>query len=236
MKKILFAFAMFAATMAVSAQETVVNVEETVVVATQEGSFKPEVGTFQVEVGFAPLQVNSVFLQGGQLKVAYSVNEKFGVRLGLGFGTYTETEDDKAEEWTKTTESTSRFSLAPGVTYSFEGTNKLAPYVGAELTFATTSNKNTVERKSGYKSVTKNSGSPLNTFGVGVFTGFNYYFAKNLFVGVEVGIGTEFSSVKNRSVEVTNNGETTTTEDKSESGSFNFRAYANPALRLGWAF
>ncbi len=242
MKKILFAFATFAASMAVSAQETVVsaqeavvNVEETVMVAPDQ-NFKPDEGAFQLEVGIAPLEINAVSLQGGQLKGSYSLNENFGVRLGLGFGMNKHTTDSKEEEWIKTTESTSRFTIAPGVTYSFDGTNKLTPYVGAEILIATTSNKSTYETKSGYKSVTKNAGSPFNTFGFGLFTGFNYYFAKNLFVGVEIGIGVDFENVKNESVEITENGTTTTEESKAERDSFHFSAYANPSLRLGWAF
>ncbi|MDR1730401.1 MAG: porin family protein [Prevotellaceae bacterium] len=235
MKKILVTIAVFGATMAISAQETVVNVEETVVMAPEE-SFKPEEGSFAVEVGFAPLQFNSVSLQGGQLKASYSLNEQLGVRLGVGFGINNEFSDNKEEEWTKTTNTISEISVTPGVTYSFEGTNKLAPYIGAELLLATTSDKETVETKSGYKRVTKNENSPFNTFGLGIFTGFNYYFAKNLYLGVEVGIGAKFKNLKNESDEITENGTTTTEENKSENGSFNFSAYANPALRLGWAF
>lgn len=238
MKKILFIFTMFAAAATVNAQETTLSTEEAVVAEqSQAESFKPEEGSIEMEVGFAPFSVNNdgVRLQGGELKGAYILNEQFKIRLGLGFATNKEV--NKAEgEWPKTTTSTSRFSITPGFTYSFDGTDKLDPFVGAELMFATESNKRTVEQESGDKTVTKNQNSPFNVFGIGALTGFNYYFAKNLFVGVEVGIGVEFGSEKNRKVETTTNGQTTTTENKTDNSSFDFRAYANPSIRLGWVF
>ena len=137
MRKYLLSLAMFATTFVVSAQEN-------------QESIKPESGSFSVEVGFTPLQTNSVSLQGGQIKGAYSISDKFGVRLGLDFGTSTTTVDNNESgvAWSKTSNCTTQFTVNPGVTYSFAGTERLTPYVGAEVSFGISSKTEPTEANS----------------------------------------------------------------------------------------
>jgi outer membrane protein W len=251
MKKICKYIAMLSiavtASLAVNAQETGVN------------NFKPGKGMFELEVGFAPFQhgislqgvgINSADtlnsfrndqikerVKGGEIKGAYILNDRFKISMGLGFGTIKESTNDLRTEWTKRKTKRSCFSLTPGITYSFEGTNKLAPYIGAELLFATESTKSITEHKSGDKQVTKNEKEPLfNTFGVGIVSGFNYYFAQHLFVGVEVGTGFEFSSPKKYFSETTTDNSINKTEGGGKVRETGISIFANPSLRLGWAF
>ena len=205
----------------------------------QESYNKPEVPKFSLEVGFTPLQTETITLMGEQLIGTYSLNNRIGIRLGLGFATATANYDDKQANYTKESANISQFSLSPGIVYSFIGTNRLTPYVGFELMFGSTSNKTTTEVRTANnlrKTVTTNADGAFNTFGANVFTGFNYYFAKNIFVGVEVGLGASNLSVKQQSVKVTSDGSTTTRDTDAEINAFGVGLICNPAIRLGWAF
>jgi len=198
MKKYLVALMMFAVTTAVSAQEE---------------SYKPEAGSFGVEVAVSPLWGGVDFQQGleydnniaGQFRVSYSLNDKIGVRLGLGFGTSSTNTDngESGDALRKTTNSRTNFSILPGFVYSFEGTTKLTPYVGAEFALGSCSTKNVTEAGKVKTTVTNSGNNMFNTFGFNVFTGFDYFFAKNLYVGVEAGIGIDSQKFKNEEISVT---------------------------------
>jgi len=233
MKKILLSAAMFAASVfAFNAQG-------------QQESYKPEAGSVAIEVGISPL-LGLVYPQagignvddqmGGQLKISYSVSDNIGIRLGLEFGTISSSYDNGLAGNNSITVNGSYFvfSISPGLTYSFAGTERLTPYVGAELQIGTISNS--YEFVQGNNKVTLKNDNEENdmftAFGGNVFTGFNYYFAKNLFVGAEVGLGLRYVSLKNR--EETINGNKNTLEDSVSAFGFGF--YCNPAIRLGWAF
>ena len=231
MKNLLLAAAFFAASVfAVHAQE----------------SYKPEAGSFGVEVAFSPLSGMVDFQQGlqydnniaGQIKLSYSLNDKMGIRLGLGFGTSSlKTDNGKSGDDLRITEnSRTNFSFLPGFTFSFEGTEKLAPYVGAELAFGSCSLKE-ISEVGKVKTTTTNRGSLFNTFGFNVFTGFNYFFAENLYVGVEAGIGFDSQKFKNEEISVTGDPGWVKPEESTTSRSnstFGFKV--NPILRLGWSF
>jgi len=224
MKKYLLGFAMLIATTAVNAQE---------------GSFKPAAGSFNLEVGFNPFTVsqlgqNGFYLQDGQIKAGYAINDNIGVRLGLEFNLLSNKQNngESGNALIETKNSTSAITFVPGVTYSFAGTNKLTPYVGAEFLFGTTSNTNTVTVGS-TKTVTKNYSPAFNTFGFDIFSGFNFYFAQNLYIGAEVGLGIKSTSYKKSSVETTGSPKV---ESKDSNKDFSFGFYANPSIRLGWAF
>lgn len=196
MKKVLFiAVSLLTASFA-NAQEA--NNEE----QAASVSLKPAAGSFTTEVAFCPFQSSSTNLENGRLNAAYSLNDNWAIRAGLGFG-FQKNEDANGNEAHDNT-----FSFAPGVVYSFEGTPKFNPYVGGELIFRTT--KSEVEDQ-----VTNHK----TGFGVQAFTGMNYYFSQNLYVGVEFGLG--FNMTKDKE-----------TDEKSS----NFAPYAQPAVRLGWAF
>jgi len=228
-------------------------------VSAQE-SFKPKAGSFSLEVGFSPLglleqdQQSSFYLPQGNLVGIYSISNSWGVRLGLGFASqsikFDNGEDGDDNVNITRSRNQSVFSLAPGVTYSFKGTNKLSPYVGAEVMFATTSTKNNYRRVGGlgndYEETETNVnnfdlvddfyGVPFNSFGANLITGFNYYFAKNLYAGVEVGLGIQSMKTKKWKTEAINNDIEETEEGKAKTTGSGALLYANPQIRLGWAF
>ena len=234
MKKVLVAVMLIAA-VAVSAQD-----------------FKPGAGKFGLEVQFNGLTnfgvINNVVeditgfdlgvdgiisLQGGRLVGTYSITDAIGVRLGFGFnsGKVTNDNGDTGDDLFKTEQSSSEFSIAPGFVYSFAGTERLTPYVGAEIAFAMASDK-FVRTVGTNVTTTENGGVAFNKFGFNVFSGFNYYVAKNLYVGAECGLGLASTSHKN--TKVTAGGSATELKDKNSD--FNFGVNVVPALRLGWAF
>lgn len=195
--------------------------------------YKPEAGTFSTEVCYAPLSTsNSVALEGGQLKGIYALNDKFSLRLGLGFGINSEKSED---DGTKTTTTTRQLSLTPGVSYAMEGTSRLTPYIGGELLFAFEGDKTTIEGENA-KEVTTNGNKPLNTFGINAFAGFNYYFAEHLYAGIEFGIGLKGTVNKDKEVETTINGKTTKVTSDVDESTIDFAPYIVPSLRLGWSF
>lgn len=243
MKKLFLAIAAFMSTLALNAQtaseatnESFSSNQET---TNTSSSYKPEEGSFMMEVGFAPFHTvvvdeagansNSslVNLQGGLLRGVYVMTDNLQLNLGLGLSIYKTSNDNGA---TESTDRVSLFSINPGINYVFDGTDKLAPFIGGELGFGIYSTKVTSESENN-KEIKKNDGG-FNTFAISAVSGFNYYFAKNIFIGAEVKLGAEI--ITNKKVSVETNGTTTTTENKAHSVSF--RPQAVPSLRLGWAF
>ena len=234
MKKVFFAAALLLSSMMANAQMDSTNVE-----SKESNEFKADPGKFIMEIGFSPLSstYNDVNLMGGQLRGVYVLSERIELKLGLGFGINKENEDNgqSGDAWEATSTRTSNFSINPGFSYTFEGTKKLEPYVGAELGFGLTASKQ-VNETNGYKQTNKNKIQGLNTFEFLALTGFNYFFAKNIFIGVEVGLGVGANFDKGSYTETVENGKTTKVEDESDTAELEFSPKVVPTMRLGWAF
>lgn len=196
---------------AATAQDTAAPAQVENMASAEKDDLKPGANKFTIEMGINP--INSVGLENGRLTALYSFSENFSVRLGFGFGVESEkTEDEEAKTSEKNTDGL--FSVAPGVVFFFDGTNRLSPYVGAEVLFAHGAEKNIVENEGNrVETETKH-----NTFGANAFTGLNIYLIKNLFVGVECGLGFTHTGF----------------EDNRSENTFN--VYAQPAIRLGYSF
>ncbi|MDR1455445.1 MAG: hypothetical protein LBJ01_07335 [Tannerella sp.] len=204
----------------------------------QVNSNKPEKGALLLEAGLAPFADESVQLREGQLRAVYMTSEKIGLRVGLGFLSEFASNDNglTGDNWAKSSGSATQLSFTPGLVRFFEGTDKLSPYIGAELILGTESNKSTSEADD-FKQVETNSGGPLNRYGLGAFSGFNYYFAKNLYAGVEINVSLQGHSVKRGKTETTIDGAKETIEppkDRTRNGEFKTACY--PLIRLGWSF
>ncbi|MDR2764025.1 MAG: hypothetical protein LBB90_03235 [Tannerella sp.] len=205
----------------------------------QEGSIKPAKGALLLETGLAPFsEEGSVQLQEGQIRGVYMMSDKVGLRVGLGFQSTSLSEDNGLddEEWMKGKASATQISFTPGLVRFFPGTEKLSPYIGAELILATESSRTTIEAED-YKQVVKNEGGLTGTFGLGVFSGFNYYLAKTLYVGVEINVALHSKSPKHAITETTVDGDTETTEPpKGKVRNTEFKTACNPFIRIGWSF
>jgi len=87
------------------------------------------------------------------------------------------------------------FTFSPGIEKHFKGTDKLDPYVGAQIKLSILSKQT---QTNSYFASQDNAGS-LETltidqtietpgglnFGLGIFSGFNYFFANNIAIGAE---------------------------------------------------
>lgn len=211
-KLLLFAAALFAASFASAQEEQSQNAEAAQETASQNAAsgYKPEEGSLSVEVAFTPFSTSNapVTLENGRLNGAYSFNDNWSIRLGLGWGIVTTKTEQLGVEG-KTHNNV--ISIAPGVVYSFDGTARMTPYIGAELAFRHTS---TYQEASGVKG----DKAKTNAIGLQAFTGMNYYFTQNAYVGVEVGFGVSYG------------------KDADDTKTVSFAPYAQPAIRLGWAF
>ncbi len=174
------------------------------------GEIKAEEGSFSMEVGFIPFGSAPIELEGGQLRGVYSLTENWKLTLGLGFGVHTYEIDGEST-------TASNYSIAPGVAYEFEGTDRLAPFVGGKLLVAAFNNSDDNEEETSEPSRV--------SFGFDIVTGFNYYFAEQLYIGAEIGIGFKATSY--------DDDETASGKDES---SAEFETFACPSLILGWTF
>lgn len=235
MKKVFLAVLLLSS-MAVSAQEATeaTSAEEQSV----SNEFKADQGKFMAEIGFSPASIgyDDANLIGGQLRGVYVASDKIKIRLGVGFGVNkSASESGIGETWQKNTSRTSLLTINPGFTYSFAGTPKLEPYIGAELGFGTTASKDVVETTNS-KVTSKNIAGVFNTFSLAGLTGFNYYFAKNIFIGAEINLGFVVKVQKGTYVERVSEGKTEKEESDVEAHTFEFAPNCVPTLRLGWAF
>ncbi len=178
-------------------------------------------GEKNLEVNFSPLSASPIGIDGIRFRMFNSESSAIRVGFSINGGKTTDVMSQagpNAVDPTVTdpelysTDKSFGFSLRPGYEKHFAGTDRLSPYVGAELIFAMTSKTYTEEYRSG-NSVATNP-DPANwttwtaarkdgttTFGLNAVAGADFYFADNFYLGVELGLG--FQSVKQKDVEIT---------------------------------
>jgi len=175
-------------------------------------------GEKNLEVNFSPLSASPIGIDGIRFRMFNSESSAIRVGFSINGGKTTDVMSQALEVGTVTipelysTDKTFGFSLRPGYEKHFAGTDRLSPYVGAELIFAMTSKTYTEEYHSGNSDAT--IGDPANwttwtaarkdgttTFGLNAVAGADFYFADNFYLGVELGLG--FQSEKQKDVEVT---------------------------------
>ena len=190
MKKLIFASAALCAAATISAQEVVeaqpqpqTQVEEAPVSTAK--NFKPGSERFGAEAG---LSLGGGFgLNGGNLNFNFTLSDEWMVRLGFGVTVDKVSSKDEDDNKNHVTEST--FNVKPGIIYSFSGTDRLEPYVGAELVFGLNSTCNYSNVKMDGATYERENKTRTSNFGANAVTGFNFYVAKDLYVGAEVGLG-----------------------------------------------
>ncbi len=136
----------------------------------------------------------------------------------------------------------------PGTEFHFEGTKRLSPYIGGELILAFGSNKYTTESldisDAIVESYVKNGSSDFNggglpwmylngfSVGIGGLAGFDYYVAKDLYLGLEINYAFVYNKPFNVESQVAGSDAVTTKTGNNW--------YLNPSaganLRLGWNF
>jgi hypothetical protein len=236
MKKLILAIACLAITGVASAQ-------------------KPAAGDVSAEVelsfqtGTSPISVSTPYLKG-----RYFLQDDLALRIKLNVGSSSTSQDftnsDTSSAVTTGTweTSSSSFTIGAGIEKHFAGTERLSPYIGAEIMFTSGSSDETGSNAGpdfsgnpGFdegRVYSRDNGSS-STFGVGIFGGADYYFINNVYLGVEVGWA--FSSTSNGDVKVSDvttvGGNTTTIQFTSPGGSSSsLGVNTNSGIRLGFIF
>ena len=230
------------------------------------GGYKPCEGTVTTEVGLTGgLNTTSYNLDNGTLGAApmlrfrYFLKEDLGLRLGFSAfrnaneGTPTTTvvtsptpTPPPANPNTTTTfDRQSSFDVNIGVEKHFAGSDRLSTYAGADLVFGTSGNNNeSTDSPSGnfVKRKNSNAGSLLaeSYFGLRLITGADYYIAKKLYLGVEVGLAflstSQKDTVTSTQTTVGSVVNTSVTTIAPDSSGFQFSPRLTGGVRLGYQF
>lgn len=182
---------------------------------------KQDGGEKSLEVNFAPLGGNPIGMDGIRLRL-FNADGSGAIRIGLGLGGSKDvTVRSQAIEVSNNvtipelydTKASFNFSIRPGYEMHFEGTDRLSPYVGAELIFAMGSDKLTKEfhNASSADNVTKpetwstweaERTRATSTFGLNAIAGVDYYIADHLYLGAEIGFGYQSKKYKDQELSV----------------------------------
>lgn len=218
---------------------------------------KPDAGAFTIETqinlqtGTAPINIFTP-----NIRARYFISDGMALRLQFAYlsnkntMTVTENADGTGGEGT-ITQSSSQFTFRPGIEKHFAGTNRLAPYIGAEINIQMGSAKESLDQAStdGYgfyyydeTTTAEVTGGWLSgpsswgagtTFGLNLLAGLDFYVTENLYLGGELGWGFNSYSGKDTELTVTVDGDTfnSTTPGAKSSG---FGMAPTGFIRLGW--
>lgn len=198
-----------------------------------------------IENGIDPSQISVsdalspvIGLNGGA-KVRYFLSDNMAIRVNLGYSSraakaveYGYDGEDKEYETTKM--SVGQFSIMPGIESHFAGTERLSPYVGAELGIKMGSTKTNVNNSKD-DDYTKAKSTSFG-FGLNAFAGMDYYVAKNIYLGAEFGLGFTSRKVKAGTNEMKVGGVKTSVESDDYNSFSRVSFNTNPAIRFGWVF
>jgi opacity protein-like surface antigen len=169
-------------------------------------NFKPVKGANNLELNFVPL--NGKPIQLTYIRYRRFLSDMTAFRLGIGIS-YSSSKADSVFNSNITAGNTVAsdykmskmgWNIKPGYEKHFAGTNRLSPYIGAELDFAGQSSKevtpygiNATDEFFTRTDKNKNKGGFFR-FGVNALAGFDCYITKHLYLGTELGFG--FQMVK----------------------------------------
>ena len=188
-------------------------------------------------------------------KARYFLADDMALRLNLGVNTNSSS-SDYSENGTDTAEigtldrSSSLFKIGVGIEKHFAGTERLSPYVGANIMFSTGSSSQT-ETNVAYDptfqdyvysqgTTTEYDGPSTTTFGIGILAGADYYFVNNVYIGIEAGLAFTTTSEGEQTITSTQSfpGQPTITSNFISPGGSNsgIGHNVNSGLRLGFIF
>jgi outer membrane protein W len=130
------------------------------------------------------------------------------------------------------------WGLSLGAEYHFEGTDRLSPYAGLDVSFGGGNNATEWDKYDGLGynvDHTREITAKTSTLGVSLVAGTDFYFAENFYMGLELGLGFGSLNTKPGTDKWTIAGVTTDSKsaDKKES---TFRNTPTGLIRLGWRF
>jgi opacity protein-like surface antigen len=183
-------------------------------------------GEKNIEVQFAPLSGKPVSISGLRLRMFNSENS--AIRIGFNLnGSKETTVNAQAAEANGSTgqlvnipelydyNRATNFSLRLGYEKHFDGTDRLSPYVGAEVFFGL--GRNSIEREffggnsqtqidqnqvENFATFTATRKEGSTSFGLGAVAGFDFYISDALYIGAEIGYGFQRTTLRDVEVEI----------------------------------
>ncbi|MFZ6050534.1 hypothetical protein [Halocola ammonii] len=162
------------------------------------GIMKQQGGENNIELQLAPLGGSPISIGGIRYRKFTTATTAIRADVFVGFSnnsTITQQEDsDNDLEELRDVDTEVSISISPGIEMHLEGTNRLSPYYGGVLNigYARMSTKSEVQVGDDVESSTTTDGTL--TLGLNGVFGFDYYFAKNIYIGAELGFGLAFES------------------------------------------
>ncbi len=212
--------------------------------------YKPTKGTVTTEVGVAGgLGETSVGLNEGIAKFRYFLKDNIALRLGLGFSSSnTESTSVAIAPATVTTTTITKLSnrnFSLGAEKHFNGSDRLSTFIGADLLIGfngasrtETDSDGPFYNISGANGLVAGSNRAGSIFGIRLVTGADYYIAKKLYLGVEVGLeylsGT--ADAVSTSIKLTPTGPTTETNVASEGKISGTNTNIVGGIKIGYQF
>lgn len=221
----------------------------------EQKTFKQEEGDQAFEINFDP---GSIFGSngGGQfdylggIRYRTFISDESAFRIGVNISYIKDTQIIQQEDQggnndlVELKDKSSEFgiSLLGGKEFHFTGTKRLSPFVGYQgligysRTVRNTDVQPDLTDNDTYTNRWKNpNGTDGFSIGGGVFAGFDYYFVKNLYLGVELDFGFAYTKKLTTTFE---HGDDNDFDTESKNGSsFNISPSLTTAnLRLGWIF
>lgn len=172
-----------------------------------------------------------------QVRARYFLSDDMAARLGahISFNTSVPAPDAK----TRAIE----FSIAPGIEKHFAGTNRLSPYIGAELLLGIRNahyeldgpNGSSVEVKGSFGTA-DNGNRGFFLVGLGAVGGFDFYVAKHLYLGYELGMelsNRSYSEIETITIDTNGKKESKINEGSS---ALSFGPSVRNGIRVGFVF
>ncbi len=227
--------------------------------------YKPSKGSITTEVGLVGglgdsrynLNTSTSFGGSPTLKFRYFYKDDIAFRLGFSANRSATNTDVTSTTTTspvptpapafipstKTFNSDSFFGINLGVEKHFKGTDRLSTFVGADLLIGSRRSFREVVNNitaSSSSTVTDRNNNGNSYFGLGLLTGADYYIAKKLYLGVELGIALLRTSDKDRVriTQTTSGSSVSTTEvtDADGGSSFDLATTLLGGVRIGYQF
>jgi len=210
---------------------------------------KPTGGTVTAEVGLQGAINNIAIAPIGGARLRYFLGDNLAVRLGLNLQSQSQTDRvfenlDGTGGVGEKKETFFLFGFRPGVEYHFAGGEKLSTFAGAQLILDITSAKTTRNNYvgGGYSpnftqtvDGQSNLGAKGTTFGLGLYSGFDWYFTEKVYLGIEWGLN--FASTSYSDVTTTTSaGGTTTILKTAGPKAGGLAVFSVGILRLGYQF
>jgi hypothetical protein len=174
---------------------------------TSTSAYKPTEGTIATEVSLNGGLNNANFnLNNSAVKFRYFFKEDMALRVGLGINSNKTTDVNNSNPANVRTEiiTSSNNLVKLGVEKHFAGSERLSTYAGADLLVGFSSSKYDYTENNYSYTESNYTGNGGSAFGLGLFTGADYYIAKKVFLGVEAGLN--FLSGKGKDNKITETG------------------------------